>query len=57
MEYVWGQNSTKQHIENFIGEHFEKEDSEKLTPTDWIKIPRLVNSIKDENLKKNVENK
>jgi len=51
MEYEWGQNLTKQHVEDFIGDHFEPEGSEKWTPTDWIKIPRLVNNIKDENIK------
>lgn len=53
IRHVGFQKLTKKHMEKFIAEYFEEGGSEfvKWTPADWIEKPKLVDSIKDENLR------
>ncbi|XP_060876009.1 trehalase-like [Metopolophium dirhodum] len=49
----WNYKPTKDLLTEFVNEYFVKEDSEfeKWIPTDWIREPKVLNSIKDEKLK------
>jgi len=51
--FHWNYKPTKDLLTEFVNEYFVKEDSEfeKWIPTDWIREPEILNSIKDENLK------